>query len=79
MKAKVIPLAIGALGTTPIKLRNWLKEKGIETQVTELKKTVLLHTFFFLFFILRPCKFLIYKFTNSTMNLLHALIKIDGC
>ena len=44
MKVKVIPLEIGALGTTPIKLRNWLKEIGIETQITELQKTVLLHT-----------------------------------
>ena len=36
MKVKVIPLMIGALGTTPIKLRNWLKEIRIETQITEL-------------------------------------------
>ena len=44
MKVKVIPLVIGTLGTTPIKLRYWLKEIGIETQITELQKTVLLHT-----------------------------------
>ena len=44
MKVKVIRLEIGALGTTPIKLKNWLKEIGIETQITELQKTVLLHT-----------------------------------
>ena len=44
MKVKVIALVIGALGTTPIKLRNWLKEIGIETQITELQKTVLLNT-----------------------------------
>ena len=44
MKVKVILLVIGALGTTPIKLRNWLKEIGIETQITELQKTVLVHT-----------------------------------
>ena len=43
MKVKVIPLEIGALGPTPIKLRNWLKEIGIETQITEMQKTVLLH------------------------------------
>ena len=43
MKVKVIPLVIGALGTTPVKFRNWLKEIGI-TQITELQKTVLLHT-----------------------------------
>ena len=36
MKVKVIALMIGALGTTPIKLRNWLKEIRIETQITEL-------------------------------------------
>ena len=44
MKVKVIPLVIGALGTTPIKLKNWLKEIVIETQITELQKTVLLYT-----------------------------------
>ena len=41
---KVIPLALGALRTKPIKLRNWLKEIDIETQITEVQKTVLLHT-----------------------------------
>ena len=35
---------IGTLGTTLRKLRKWLKELGIETQTTELQKTVLLHT-----------------------------------
>ena len=44
MKVKVIPLVIGALGKTPIKLRNWLNEIRIETQISELQKTVLLHT-----------------------------------
>ena len=44
MKVKVIPLVIGALGTAPIKLRSWLKEIAIETQITELQKTLLLHT-----------------------------------
>ena len=34
---------------------------------------------FFLFFILRQYKSLINKFTNITMNLIHTLIKIDGC
>ena len=42
MKVRVIPLVISALGTTPIKLGSWLKEIGIETQITELQKTVLL-------------------------------------
>ena len=31
-------------GTTFTKLRNWLKEIGTETQITELQKTVLRHT-----------------------------------
>ena len=44
MNVKVIPLALDALRTTPIKLRNWLKEIDIETQITEVQKTVLLHT-----------------------------------
>ena len=34
---------IGALETAPTKLRNWLKQIGIETQTNELQKTVLLH------------------------------------
>ena len=34
---------LGALGTTRIKFRNWLNEIGIETQITELEKIVLLH------------------------------------
>ena len=44
MKVKVIPLVRGVPGTTPIKLRNWLKEIFIETQINELQKTVLPHT-----------------------------------
>ena len=36
MKVNVIPLVIGTLGIAPIKLRKWLKEIGIETQITEL-------------------------------------------
>ena len=36
MKVKVIPLVIGALGTTLIMLGCWLKEIGIETQIVEL-------------------------------------------
>ena len=44
MKVKAISSVIGALGTTPIKLRNSLKEIIIETQITEFQKTVILHT-----------------------------------
>ena len=43
-KSQVISVVIGATGTTPKKLRNWLKEIGIETQITKLQKIVLLHT-----------------------------------
>ena len=32
------------IGITPIKLRNCLKEIGIETQIIDLRKTVFLHT-----------------------------------
>ena len=44
MKVKAIILLIGTLGTTLIRLRNWLKEIGTETQITELQKTELLNT-----------------------------------
>ena len=43
-QVKGMPLVIGARGTTPIKLRNWLKETGIETQITESQKTAVLQT-----------------------------------
>ena len=43
-KVKFILLVIGALVKTHLKLRNWLKEIGIETQITELQKSVLLQT-----------------------------------
>ena len=43
MKVKVIPPVIGTPGKKRIKLRNWLKEIGMETQITELQRTVL-HT-----------------------------------
>ena len=44
MEVKVKPLVIVALGTTPIKLRDWLNDIGIETKITESQKTVLLPT-----------------------------------
>ena len=44
LKVKVIPLRIGARGTTPITLGNWIKEIDTETQITQLQKTVFLHT-----------------------------------
>ena len=44
MKVNVIPLVKGALGTTTLKIKNWLKEIATETSLTELQETVLLHT-----------------------------------
>jgi len=41
---KVIPVIIGALGTTPSRLRKRLKEIGINTKIVDLQKTVLLHS-----------------------------------
>ena len=40
----VIPIVKGALGTTPKKLKKRLEDIGIETRVTELQKTVILHS-----------------------------------
>ena len=44
MRVTVIPKVIGALGTTPKKLKKRLEDIGIETRVTELQKTVILHS-----------------------------------
>ena len=44
MNVMDIPLVIGAPGTRPMKLRYWLKEIGIETQITELQTTAILGT-----------------------------------
>ena len=41
---KVIPVIVGALGTTPSRLPKRLKEIGINTKIVELQKTVLLHS-----------------------------------
>ena len=41
---KVIPVVIGALGTTPSRLPKRLKEIGINTKIVHLQKTVLLHS-----------------------------------
>ena len=43
IKVKVIQSVIGSIGLTTIKLRNWLQKICIETQITKLQKTVLLH------------------------------------
>ena len=44
MRVTVIPIVIGTLGTTPKKLKKRLEDIGIETRVTELQKTVILHS-----------------------------------
>ena len=44
MRVTVIPIVIGAFGTTPKKLKERLEDSGIETRVTELQKTVILHS-----------------------------------
>ena len=44
MKVVVIPIVLGALGTTPKTLRKGMEDVGIETRVGELQKTVILHT-----------------------------------
>ena len=43
-KAIVFPLVVGALGTPAKERLKRLKTIGIETKITELQKTVLIHT-----------------------------------
>ena len=44
MKVTVVPLVVGALGSSAKALKKRLKNIGIETKITELQKTVLIHT-----------------------------------
>ncbi len=44
MKVTVIPIVIGALGTAPKRMKKRWEDIGIETRVTELQKTVILHS-----------------------------------
>ena len=44
MKVIVVPLLLGALGAPAKELEKRLKTIGIETKITELLKTVLIHT-----------------------------------
>ena len=44
IKVIVIPLVVGALGTPAKELEKRLKTIGIEIKITELQKTVLIHT-----------------------------------
>ena len=41
---KVIPVLVGALGTTPKKLKKRLSDIGIETRIVELQKTITLYS-----------------------------------
>ena len=60
------------------------KRHNIFNDLQQIKKSVHVNVYIYiyiyiLFFVLRRYKFLIYKLTNSSMNLFHILIKIDGC
>ena len=43
MPVKVIPVVVGALRTTPKKLKQWLSDIGIDTRIGELQKTTILY------------------------------------
>ena len=44
MPVKVIPVVVGALGTTPKKSKQRLSDIGIETRIVELQKTTILYS-----------------------------------
>ena len=44
ISVKVIPVLVGALGTTPKKLKKRLSDIGIETRIVELQKTITLYS-----------------------------------
>ena len=44
MPVKVIPVVVGALGTTPKKLKQWLSNIGIERRTVELQKAAILYS-----------------------------------
>ena len=44
MPVKVIPVVVGALGTTPKKLKQRLSDIRIETRIVELQKTTILYS-----------------------------------
>ena len=41
---KVIPVVVGALGTTPKKLNRRLSDIGIETRIVKLRKATILYS-----------------------------------
>ena len=44
VKAKVIPIVLGALGTVTRNLSNYIMEIGVKTQIKLIQKSVLLGT-----------------------------------
>ena len=44
MPVTVISVVVGALGMTQDKLKQWLRDIGIETRIVELQKTTILHS-----------------------------------
>ena len=44
MPVKIIPVVVGALGTTPKKLKQWLSDLEIEARIVELQKTTILYS-----------------------------------
>ena len=42
MPVKAIPVVLGALGTTPKKIKQQLNDTGIETRIVKLQKTTIL-------------------------------------
>ena len=44
MPVKIIPVVVGALGTTPKKLKRSLSDIGFETRIVELQKTTTLYS-----------------------------------
>ena len=41
---KVIPVVVGAIGTSQKKLKQWLSDIGIGTRIVELQKTTILYS-----------------------------------
>ena len=44
MSVKVIPVVVGAIGTSQKKLKQWLSDIGIGTRIVELQKTTILYS-----------------------------------
>ena len=59
MPVKVIPVVVGALGTTTKKLKQWLSDIGIETRIVKLQKTIILYSARILQNVLEVCRVLL--------------------